>query len=64
MSMEEGKIKDVYALKEGKWEGKDNLDRWVRIGIGFQKRDNSIEIVLDHGRILIQDRVCELNKKS
>ena len=38
------KMKDVYTICKGA-EGRK--DRWVRIGIGFINRDNSITVRLD-----------------
>jgi hypothetical protein len=52
------KMKDVYTIMKGA-EGRK--DRWVRVGIGFVNRDNSITVRLDatptNGTLHIRDYV-------
>jgi hypothetical protein len=44
MAYPQERMKDVYTIMKGA-EGRK--DRWVRIGIGFINRDNSISVRLD-----------------
>jgi hypothetical protein len=53
-------MKDVYAIYESKNDRRDRA-RWVRIGVSFQNRDGSLNVLLDalplSGRLQIRDRV-------
>lgn len=50
------KIKDVYVINEGS-EGKN---RWIKIGVAFLNKDESLNVVLDaipfNGKLHIRDR--------
>jgi hypothetical protein len=52
-------MKDVYAIYESKNEGTQR-SRWVRVGVAFENRDHSINVLLDaiplSGRLQIRDR--------
>ena len=56
--MSETQIKDVYTIIE---QGDEEKGRWVRIGVGFVNRDDSINILLDalpmNGRLNVRNRV-------
>ena len=52
-------MKDVYAIYESKNEGRER-SRWVRVGVAFENRDHSINVLLDaiplSGRLQRRDR--------
>jgi hypothetical protein len=52
-------VKDVYAIYEAKTEPRDR-SRWVRVGVAFENRDGSLNVLLDAlpltGRLQIRDR--------
>jgi hypothetical protein len=52
-------VKDVYAIYESKTEGREH-SRWVRVGVAFDNRDGSVNVLLDaiplSGRLQIRDR--------
>ncbi|MBI2962675.1 MAG: hypothetical protein HYY35_02880 [Deltaproteobacteria bacterium] len=52
-------MKDVYAIYESKSEGRDR-SRWVRVGVAFDNRDGSLNVLLDalplSGRLQIRPR--------
>jgi len=52
-------MKDVYAIYESKNEGRER-SRWVRVGVAFENRDHSINVLLDaiplSGRLQIRNR--------
>jgi len=62
MAYPQEKLKDVYTIMKA-IEGRK--DRWVRIGIGFLNRDNSITVKLDatptNGTLHIRDYVRKDN---
>ena len=62
MAYPQEKLKDVYTIMKAV-EGRK--DRWVRIGIGFLNRDNSITVKLDatptNGTLHIRDYVRKDN---
>jgi len=55
-------MKDVYAIYESKGEGRDR-SRWVRVGVAFDNRDGSLNVLLDalplSGRLQIRNRPTE-----
>jgi hypothetical protein len=55
----ENPMKDVYAIYESKNEGTQR-SRWVRVGVAFENRDHSINVLLDaiplSGRLQIRNR--------
>ena len=65
MSYPQEKMKDVFTIMKGA-EGRK--DRWVRIGIGFINRDNSITVRLDatptNGTLHIRDYVRKDNWRN
>ena len=52
-------MKDVYAIYETKTETRER-SRWVRVGVAFENRDGSLNVLLDAlpltGRLQIRDR--------
>jgi hypothetical protein len=52
-------IKDVYAIYDSKIEGRQST-RWVRVGVAFDNRDGSLNVLLDalplSGRLQIRGR--------
>ena len=50
------KIKDVYAINEQS----DGKSRWLKIGVAFVNKDNSLNVILDaiptSGKLHIRDR--------
>jgi hypothetical protein len=58
-------MKDVYAI----YESKDaERSRWVRVGVAFENRDRSLNVLLDalplSGRLHIRDRTEPDTKKE
>jgi hypothetical protein len=55
-------MKDVFAIYDGKSEGRDR-SRWVRVGVAFENRDGSLNVLLDAlpltGRLQIRSRPTE-----
>ena len=55
-------MKDVYAIYESKGEGRER-SRWVRVGVAFDNRDGSLNVLLDalplSGRLQIRNRSTE-----
>jgi hypothetical protein len=55
-------MKDVYAIFETKSEGKDR-SRWIRVGVAFDNKDGSLNILLDAlpltGRLQVRAREAE-----
>jgi hypothetical protein len=55
-------MKDVYAIYESKGEGRER-SRWVRVGVAFDNRDGSLNVLLDalplSGRLQIRSRPTE-----
>ena len=39
-------MKDVYAIYESRTEGRDR-SRWVRVGVAFDNKDGSLNVLLD-----------------
>jgi len=60
-------MKDVYAIYDGKGEGKER-SRWVRIGVAFENKDHSLNVLLDalplSGRLQIRDRKESSDEKE
>jgi DNA relaxase NicK len=60
-------MKDVYAIYDGKAEGKER-SRWVRIGVAFENKDGSLNVLLDavplSGRLQIRDRKESSDEKE
>jgi hypothetical protein len=52
-------VKDVYAIYESHNDRKERA-RWVRVGVAFDNRDGSLNVLLDaiplSGRLQIRDR--------
>ena len=52
-------MKDVYAIYETRTDGKER-SRWVRVGVAFDNRDGSVNVLLDAlpltGRLQIRTR--------
>jgi hypothetical protein len=52
-------VKDVFAIYESKTEGRER-SRWVRVGVAFENRDCSLNVLLDalplSGRLQIRNR--------
>jgi len=52
-------MKDVFAIYESKGEGRER-SRWVRVGVAFDNRDGSLNVLLDavplSGRLQIRNR--------
>lgn len=52
-------MKDVYVIYDAKGEGRDR-SRWVRIGVAFDNKDGSLNVLLDalplSGRLHIRER--------
>ncbi|MET0151436.1 MAG: hypothetical protein ABW298_02350 [Candidatus Binatia bacterium] len=52
-------MKDVYAIYESKSDGHER-SRWVRVGVAFDNRDGSLNVLLDalplSGRLQIRTR--------
>jgi hypothetical protein len=55
-------MKDVYAIYESRSEGRER-SRWVRVGVAFDNRDGSVNVLLDalplSGRLQIRNRPSE-----
>jgi hypothetical protein len=55
-------MKDVYAIYESKSDGRER-SRWVRVGVAFENRDGSLNVLLDavplSGRLQIRSRSSE-----
>ena len=55
-------MKDVYAIYESKGDGGER-SRWVRVGVAFDNRDGSLNVLLDalplSGRLQIRNRPSE-----
>lgn len=53
-------MKDVFAVFDAKPEGRER--RWVRIGVAFENRDGSLNVLLDAlpltGRLHIRARTA------
>jgi hypothetical protein len=60
-------MKDVYAIYETKTDGKERA-RWVRVGVAFDNRDGSVNVLLDaiplSGRLQIRDRAEPQTEKE
>ena len=56
-------MKDVYAIHESKNGGDKQRSRWVRIGVAFDNKDGSLNVLLDAlpltGRLHIRAREAE-----
>jgi hypothetical protein len=56
-------MKDVFAICESKGDGRDR-SRWVRVGVAFENRDGSVNVLLDalplSGRLQIRNRPNEV----
>jgi len=52
-------MKDVYAIYESRSDGRER-SRWVRVGVAFDNRDGSVNVLLDalplSGRLQIRSR--------
>jgi hypothetical protein len=52
-------MKDVYASYESRSDGRER-SRWVRVGVAFDNRDGSVNVLLDalplSGRLQIRSR--------
>ena len=52
-------MKDVYVIYDAKNEGRER-SRWVRIGVAFDNKDGSLNVLLDalplSGRLHIRER--------
>jgi hypothetical protein len=52
-------MKDVYAIYESRSDGRER-SRWVRVGVAFDNRDGSLNVLLDalplSGRLQIRPR--------
>ena len=55
-------MKDVYAIYESRSDGRER-SRWVRVGVAFDNRDGSVNVLLDalplSGRLQIRSRQSE-----
>jgi hypothetical protein len=55
-------MKDVYAIYETRMDGRER-SRWVRIGVAFDNKDGSVNVLLDAlpltGRLQIRARETE-----
>src|SRR4026208_1476334 len=55
-------MRDVYAIYESRSDGRDR-SRWVRVGVAFDNRDGSVNVLLDalplSGRLQIRSRPSE-----
>lgn len=55
-------MKDVYAIYETRADGRER-SRWVRVGVAFDNRDGSLNVLLDalplSGRLQIRTREAE-----
>ena len=60
-------MKDVYAIYESKGEGRER-SRWVRVGVAFDNRDGSLNVLLDalplSGRLQIRNRPAETTENG
>jgi hypothetical protein len=60
-------MKDVYAIYESKGEGRER-SRWVRVGVAFDNRDGSLNVLLDalplSGRLQIRNRSNEATENG
>ena len=56
-------MKDVYAIYESKNGGEKQKSRWVRVGVAFENKDGSLNLLLDAipltGRLQVRDREAE-----
>jgi hypothetical protein len=52
-------MRDVYAIYESRSDGRER-SRWVRVGVAFDNRDGSVNVLLDalplSGRLQIRPR--------
>jgi hypothetical protein len=52
-------MRDVYAIYESRSDGRER-SRWVRVGVAFDNRDGSVNVLLDalplSGRLQIRSR--------
>jgi hypothetical protein len=57
-------MKDVYAIFDFKAEGRGR-SRWVRVGVAFDNKDGSLNVLLDalplSGRLQVRARPVEAN---
>ena len=55
-------MRDVYAIYESRSDGRER-SRWVRVGVAFDNRDGSVNVLLDalplSGRLQIRSRPTE-----
>jgi len=60
-------MRDVYAIYESRSEGRER-SRWVRVGVAFDNRDGSVNVLLDalplSGRLQIRSRPNESSADS
>ena len=60
-------MKDVYAIYESHADGRDRA-RWIRIGVAFDNRDGSLNVLLDAlpltGRLQIRTREIDRTPAS
>jgi len=60
-------MRDVYAIYESRSEGRER-SRWVRVGVAFDNRDGSVNVLLDalplSGRLQIRSRPSESSVDS
>ena len=53
-------MKDVYAIYESKNGENNGRSRWVRVGVAFENKDSSLNVLLDAlpltGRLHIRSR--------
>ena len=57
-------MKDVYVIYDARNEGRER-SRWVRIGVAFDNKDGSLNVLLDalplSGRLHIRERETDPN---
>jgi len=55
-------VKDVYVIYDAKADGRER-SRWIRIGVAFDNKDGSLNVLLDalplSGRLHIRERDAE-----
>ena len=60
-------MKDVYAIFDFKTEGRERA-RWVRVGVAFDNKDGSLNLLLDalplSGRLQVRARPVEAEGDS
>ena len=60
-------MKDVYVIYDAKNDGRER-SRWVRIGVAFDNKDGSINVLLDalplSGRLHIREREVDVNSNG